>query len=78
MENLNKIKELGTKLPRGAKVKISNKCGVSRSLVTQFFNGQKLPSIKTVKKILVATCEVVEDYKKESQAVDFIVDTIKL
>ncbi|NOU60813.1 helix-turn-helix domain-containing protein [Marinifilum caeruleilacunae] len=78
MENKSKIKELGNKLPRGAKIKISHKCGVSRSLVTQFFNGNKTPSLGTIKKILVATCEVVEDYKKESKAIDLIVDTINL
>lgn len=78
MQNLEKIKELGNKLPRGAKVQISNKCGVSRSIVTQFFKGRKKPSLETIKKILKATNEVVEDYQKESKEIDLIVDGIKL
>ena len=78
MIKIEKIIKLGNQLPRGAKVKISNKCGVSRSLVTQFFKGTKLPSNNTMKKVLNATSEVLEEYRNESNNINTIVDGMKL
>lgn len=78
MIKIEKIIELGNQLPRGAKVKISNKCGVSRALVVQFFKGSKLPSSRTMKKVLNATSEVIEEYRNESNNINTIVDKLKL
>ncbi len=78
MRNIGKIKELGIKLPYGARIKISKASGVSRSLVTQFFLGTKTPSNKTVKKILKSAAEVLEEYQRESHDIDMIVDDIDI
>jgi len=78
MIKIEKIIELGNQLPRGAKVKISAKCGISKSLVAQFFKGSKLPSNETIKKILKATSEVIKEYRNESNNINTIVDELKL
>jgi len=78
MLKIDKIIELGNKLPRGAKARISNKCGVSKSLVAQFFKGSRIPSNQTVRKVLKATSEVVDEYQNESNDINLIVDGIKL
>ena len=64
MQNKTKLKELEKKLPRGAKAKISKKCKISRTTVTQFFKGSKMPSNETVRKILIATQNIIEEYQR--------------
>lgn len=78
MLKIDKIIELGNNLPRGAKARISNKSKLSKSLVAQFFKGSKTPSLKTIKKILKATIDVIEEYKTESENINMIVNKIKL
>jgi len=77
MQNKTKLKELEKKLPRGAKVKISKKCKVSRTVVTQFFKGDKMPSNETIRKILIATENTLEEYRKESNDINLMIDKIK-
>jgi len=78
MQNKTKLKELEKKLPRGAKAKISKKCKISRTTVTQFFKGSKMPSNETVRKILIATQNIIEEYQKESNDINLMIDKIKL
>ncbi len=78
MRNIIKIKELGNQLPHGAKIQISKECGISRSLVTQFFKGTKTPSHETIRKILKAATKILENYRKESNDIDLIIDSINI
>lgn len=78
MRKIDKILELGKNLPRGAKKRIAEKSDCSRSLIVHFFLGTKKPTNKTIKKILTATGEVLEEYRKESQDIDSMIDKIKL
>lgn len=78
MRNIGKIKEIGSKLPYGAKIKISKDCGISRSLVTQFFKGARIPSNSTVKKILTSTAKILKNYEIESHHINTIVNGIDI
>lgn len=78
MGKIDKILELGKNLPRGARKRIAEKSDCSRSLVVHFFLGTKKPTNKTIKKILIATEEVLEEYRKESNDIDTMIDNLKL
>jgi DNA-binding phage protein len=78
MGKIDKIIELGKKLPRGARKRIAEKSGCSRSLVVHFFLGTKRPTNKTVLKILKATKEVLKTYENESNEINSMIDSIKL
>lgn len=78
MGKIDKILELGKSLPRGARIRIAEKSDCSRSLVAHFFLGTKEPTNKTIKKILIATEEVLEQYRQESNDIDTMIDNIKL
>lgn len=78
MGKIDKILELGKNLPRGARKRIAEKSDCSRSLVVHFFLGTKKPTNKTIKVILTATEEVLEEYRKESNEIDTMIDNIKL
>lgn len=78
MGKIDKIIELGKNLPRGARKRIAEKSNCSRSLVVHFFLGTKKPTNKTIKKILTATEEVLEEFRKESNDINAMIDNIKL
>jgi len=78
MNKIEKIKELGKKLPRGARKRIAEKTGFSDSLVIRFFLGHCKLSNDSTKKILKATNEVLAEYKNESEEIDNMIDNINL